>query len=130
LSSWYSRDKNCQNSIQIFKCHSGSSKVIVFPADRIWNCVHGCVCHAQKRQSVSPVKMFASGPQTDIETERTDIQLLIKTNLILTLTQSKNFKLDRNLPVELFSVSCHSVDCGITSFQNRFPFREMKNISS
>jgi len=75
---------------------------------------------------VSTVKMFASGPQTDIETERTDIQLLIKTNSILTLTQSKNFKLYRNLPVELFSVSCHSVDSGITSFQNRFPFRKIK----
>lgn len=75
---------------------------------------------------MSTVKMFASGPKTDIETERIDVLLLIKMNLILTLTQSKNFKLHRNLPVELFSVSCHSVDSGITSFQNRFPFRKMK----
>ena len=88
--------------------------------------MHTGVCHAHERQSVSPVKMFTSGPQTDTETERTDIQLLIKTNLILALTQSKNFKLYRNLPVELFSVSCHSVDSGITSFQNRFPFRKIK----
>lgn len=76
----------------------------------VFETVHTGECHAQERQSVSTVKMFASGTQTDIKTERTDIQLLIKTNLILTLTQSKNFKLYRNLPVELFSVSCHSVD--------------------
>lgn len=88
--------------------------------------MHTGVCVTHSGGSLSPVKMLTSGPQTDTETERTDIQLLIKTNLILAQTQSKHFKLYRNLPVELFTVSCHSVDSGITSFQNRFPFRKIK----
>lgn len=54
----------------------------------------------------------------------------LKRILVLTLTQSQHFKLYRNLPVELLSVSCHSVDSGITIFSKSFSFQENKNISS
>lgn len=93
-----------------------------------WNCARSCVWVTHRRVSLC-VQWRRLFPLHKLIPKLSELtaSCWLKRILVLTLTQSQNFKLYRNLPVELFSVSCHSVDSGITIFfLNRFPFRKIK----